>query len=301
MASRQLPPLNALRCFEAAARLGSFNKAAKELFVTPSAVSHQVKTLENYLALKLFVREKRTVKLTLQGSKYLASITHALDEIDAATRRIKANPSNNIINLSAAPAFLTRWLVPRLGQFQNKHPEIELRVSAAVGEIDFQHTDTDLAIYLGDGNWPQCTSYFLMDTVVVPVCSPRLLEDIEQSELPIDLEQMTLIHVSSRADEWPDLLEKNHLKIGKKTKSITFSSTSLALGAAMEGVGIALSDLRLVERELQFKQLVTPFEIQMETNKSFYLVHPKERQLNQTMLQFKDWLLAELTNTQHQG
>ncbi|MCV6590693.1 MAG: transcriptional regulator GcvA [Marinobacterium sp.] len=291
---RHLPPLNALRCFEAAARLGSFNKASEELFVTPSAVSHQIRTLEEFLGLKLFRREKRKATLTAAGEKYLASISHALDEIDSSTRRLMTAPNLSAINLAVAPAFLTRWLLPRLRAFQEQHPDIELRLSATMGRTDFQHSDMDMAIYLGSGEWQDVDHHRLIQTCVVPVCSPRLLEStlpLHQSE---DLQHHTLLHVASRSDEWPRILEHHNLEdIIGAAKSMRFSSTSLALNAAMEGVGIALSDSSLIERELQLRQLIIPFDISLDTRKAFYLVYPKNRPLSYGMEAFRDWVLTQ--------
>jgi len=290
---RHLPPLNALRCFEAAARKGSFNQAADELFVTPSAVSHQIKTLETFLGLKLFRREKRKAMLTAAGEKYLTSVTHALDEIDSATRRLMTAPNISAVNLAVAPAFLTRWLVPRLRAFQQAHPDIELRLSASMGQIDFEHSDTDMAIYLGFGEWPDAEHHSLIQTRVVPVCSPKLLEAHLPLSSPQDMRHHTLLHVASRADEWPHMLEHHGLDESQFMKSMSFSSTSLALNAAMEGVGIALSDISLIERELQLKQLIVPFDISLNTRKAFYLVYQENRPLTYSMEAFREWILAQ--------
>ena len=292
-AIRHLPPLNSLRCFEAAARKGSFNQAAEELFVTPSAVSHQIKTLEEFLGLKLFRREKRKAVLTAAGEKYLASVTHALDEIDSATRRLMTAPNISAVNLAVAPAFLTRWLVPRLREFQQQHPDVELRLSASMGQIDFQHSDTDMAIYLGFGEWPDAEHHTLIQTRIVPVCSPKLLEGPTPLNTPEDLKKHTLLHVASRADEWPHVLEQNGMEEAGFVKGMSFSSTSLALNAAMEGLGIALSDISLIERELQLKQLVVPFDISLNTRKAFYLVYQENRPLTYSMEAFRDWILDQ--------
>ncbi len=289
-----MPPLNALRSFESAARLGSFNKAAEELYVTPSAVSHQVKSLEEFLGLKLFRREKRRVLLTSAGEKYLASVEHALDELDSATRRLMSSPNAGAVNLSVAPAFLTRWLVPRLAQFQLDCPEVELRLSASNGLIDFAHSDTDMAVYVGSGEWRHVEKHFLRNMVLVPVCSPRLLKGPKPLKQPADLLSHTLIHVESRLDEWPQMLEEARIQKMGPSKGLTFSNTSLALSAAMEGVGIALADRELVEREVEYGQLVIPFDICLDTHKAFYLVYQKNRTLTHGMEAFRDWVLAQM-------
>jgi len=291
---RRLPPLNSLRSFEAAARHQSFNKAANELYVTPSAVSHQIKGLEDFLGLKLFRREKRSVILTAAGGKYLSGIQHALDEIDSVTRRLMASPNVGAVNLSAVPAFLTRWLVPRITQFQQQHPDLELRISANPGSIDFYNSDTDMAIYFGSGEWQDVEMHYLRNVVVVPVCSPALLQQKPTINTPEAMLNHSLIHVTSRTNEWPDLLRQTGIEYPRNQKGLSFSSTSLALGAAMEGVGIALADKMLVEREVEYGQLVVPFDLQLDTHKGFYLVYQKERKLTYAMQAFKDWLLTEI-------
>lgn len=286
--------MNALRSFEAAARLGSFNLAAEELFVTPSAVSHQVKSLEGFLGIPLFRREKRRVILTVAGEKYLSSVEHALDEIDLATRRLIATPNTSVVNIGVTPAFLTRWLVPRIRDFQELHPDVELRLSASTGKIDFYHSDTDMAVYFGRGGWDATEAYFLQGVTLVPVCSPKLLEGKYPLNKPHDLRHHTLLRVSSRPVEWKQVLDQAGIPRSAMKTSMTFSSTSLALGGAMEGAGVALTDSSLVERELKYGQLIIPFDLVLETPNAFYLVYQKGRQLNHGMKAFRDWIFNEM-------
>jgi LysR family glycine cleavage system transcriptional activator len=294
---RRLPPLNALRSFEAAARLGSFNKAADELFVTPSAVSHQIKSLEEFLGISLFRREKRRSLLTAAGEKYLSAVEHALDEIDIATRRLIASPNTSAVNISVAPAFLTRWLVPRIRDFQQVYPDVELRLSASNGPVDFFHSDTDMAIYFGYGEWDEVESHFLRGVTLMPVCSPKLLEGGKPLNTPQDLRHHTLLHVSSRPEEWQQILKKAGLPRSGANRGVTFSSTSLAMSAAMEGAGIALADIGLVEREVEYGQLIIPFEFQFKTRKAFYLVFQEGRQLTYGMQAFKEWIFDQMDST----
>ena len=291
---RRLPPLNALRGFEAAARLGSFNRAAEELFVTPSAISHQVKSLEEYLGVPLFRRDKRRIVLTASGEKYLGAVEHALDEIDMATRRLVASPNASAVNISVAPGFLTRWLVPRISDFQERFPDVELRLSASMGTVDFLHSDTDMAIYFGTGDWSGVDAHYLKGVTLVPVCSPRLLDGERPLRNPEDLRHHTLLRVSSRPDEWKQILDKAGIDRSSMNKVMTFSSTSLALSAAIEGAGVALTESSLVERELDYGQLLVPFELELETRNGFYLVYQKGRQLNYGMRSFRDWLFERI-------
>ncbi len=291
---RRLPPLNALRCFESSARLGSFARAAEELFVTASAVSHQIKSLETFLDLKLFQRTGRQVSLTAAGERYLPAISHALDEIDSATRRLMTNPNAAAVTLSVAPAFLTRWLMPRLMHFQEQQPDVELRLSASMDAVDFQHTDIDMAVRYGDGRWSGVEAIFLLGMAVVPVCSPRLLKGRHPLNTPADLQHHTLIHVSTRMDEWRTWLRAAGEEEAISSRGLRFSSTSLATNAAMEGLGIALMDRHLIGKELRDRQLVVPFDIELETQGAFYLVYPRGRSLTYGMRAFHDWILQAL-------
>ncbi|MEJ1496765.1 MAG: transcriptional regulator GcvA [Candidatus Sedimenticola sp. (ex Thyasira tokunagai)] len=295
---RHLPPLNALRSFEAAARLGSFNLASEELYVTPSAVSHQIKSLEEFLNIKLFRREKRQALLTSSGERYLSAIEHALDEIDLATRRLLTTPNVSAINLSVVPAFLSRWLVPRIRDFQESHPDVELRLSAATGLTDFTRSDTDMAIYFGRNDWTGVESHHLKAVTLLPVCSPSLLESGKPLKQTEDLLNHTLLHVTNRSNEWDQLLDDAGVDHPAIKKGLTFSSTSLAINAAIEGVGIALADRMLVEREVRYGQLVIPLEVKLNSHRDFYLVHQRGRQLTSAMRDFIDWLLAELNQDQ---
>ncbi|WP_354408187.1 MULTISPECIES: transcriptional regulator GcvA [unclassified Marinobacterium] len=286
-----MPPLNALRSFESAARNLSFNEAAEELFVTPSAISHQIKLLEEFLGLKLFRREKRKVSLTAAGERYLPSVQLALDEIESATRRLMTSPNLSAVNISVAPAFLTRWLVPRITRFQEQYPDVELRFSSTTGFIDFEHSDTDMAVYYGEGNWRGVDIHFLRYLVSTPVCSPKLAEGLNSPE---DLLKRTLIHVSGRRQEWQQILQQLGVRANTSTRTMSFSSTALAVSAAIEGIGVSLADRALVQRELEAGQLVVPFDITLDKPRAFYLVYQEKRQLTYGMQAFRDWILQEM-------
>ena len=292
--SRRLPPLKSVRAFEAAARRGSFNAAAEELFVTPSAISHQVKSLEAFLGVSLFRRARRQVQLTIAGERYLESVSHALDEIDLATRRLLASSNSGAVNISVAPAFLTRWLVPKVREFQNRHPDIELRLSPNNEPIDFAWSDIDMAIYFGDGQWPGVEVFFLREVVWVPVCSPAFIEANPKITKPEELCAHTLIDVSNRPAEWDEFLARFGVTRRKRRKRLSFSSTSLALGAAMENLGIALADRQLVAREVLYGRLVTPLDIAMDNQLGYYLVYQKHRKLTDEMQAFLGWVMEEI-------
>ncbi|WP_372740629.1 transcriptional regulator GcvA [Neptunomonas sp.] len=294
---RRLPPLNAIRVFESAARNESFVLAADELSVTASAVSHQIKTLEQFLGVVLFRRNKRKVQLTPQGEQYLLSIRYALDEIEVATQRLKSNPETDVVTISVAPNFLTRWLMPRMQRFQKKFPEVELQITASTGLIDFNRSNTDMAVYFGKGDWHDIDVHFLSDVFLVPVCSPGLITQDKPLVKPEDLRQHTLIHVSKRLDEWPQWLHLSGVESVGFSRGLRLSSSQLATAAAQEGLGVALADSTLSSREITEGKLIMPFDIMLDTQKSFYLVHQKHRMLTHGMRVFKEWVIEEMCDS----
>lgn len=291
---RRLPPLNALRVFESSARNKSFAAAAEELFVTASAVSHQIKTLEEYLGLSLFSRSKRKVELTPAGEQYLTSVRHALDEIEMATHRLTAAQETNVVQISVAPNFLTRWLMPRMARFQALYPDVELQINASMGLLDFNRTSTDMAVYFGSGEWDDIEVHFLRKVMLVPVCSPERLKGPYPLEKPEDLQHHTLIYVSKRTWEWEDWMQQAGVEFITPKGSLQMSSGQLATAAAQENLGVALADSTLTSREIKSGHLVVPFDIKLDTHKAFYLVYRKHRPLTTGMRAFKEWLMSEM-------
>ncbi|WP_108123876.1 transcriptional regulator GcvA [Saccharospirillum mangrovi] len=290
---QRLPPLNSLRSFEAAARLGSFQRAARELFVTPSAVSHQIKSLEAFLEVELFIRQTRRIELTSAGKDYLHTIQGALNEIEKATAKLTATHNSGELRLAVAPAFLSRWVLPRISRFYDQYPNIELDIAASVDRLDFAHSATDMAVYYGDGHWDDVAKLHLKDVALVPVCSPDLLaaHPIRQ---PADLAQFTLLHVMERPDEWPAWFSATGAEFRETRKAQHFSSGLLTAQAAARGLGVALTDLSLVSEELQSGQLVIAWPTQLELGKALYLVYQKDRPMSFAMRQFRDWIMAEM-------
>ncbi|WP_417519185.1 transcriptional regulator GcvA [Marinobacter sp.] len=298
---RRLPPLNALRVFEASARKGSFAAAGDELSVTASAVSHQIKTLEEYLGVRLFSRSKRKVELTPSGEQYLMSVKHALDEIEMATHRLADNQESNVVRISVAPNFLTRWLMPRMSRFREIYPDIELQISASLGLLDFNQSNTDMAVYYGNGEWDDIEVYFLQKVRLVPVCSPKLLEGNYPLRVPNDLRHHTLIYVGTRKWEWENWLQLAGAEFIAPKDSLQLSSSQLTTAAAQENLGVALADPTLTSREISSGNLVVPFDIPLDTRKAFYLVYQKHRPLTMGMKAFKEWLINEMQATDAYG
>ncbi|MAS23740.1 MAG: transcriptional regulator [Oceanospirillaceae bacterium] len=291
---RRLPPLNSLRMFEASARLTSFVAAADELAVTASAVSHQIKTLEEYLGVSLFNRSKRKVELTGAGEQYLVAVKHALDEIEVATQRLTSNLDTNVVNISVAPNFLIRWLMPRMSKFQELYPDVELQITTSLGLIDFSRSNTDMAVYFGNGDWKDIEMYFLRSLMLVPVCSPVLMRGPHPLKQVGDLKHHTLIYVSSRKHEWDDWLELAGAGFMKPKNSLAVSNGHLATAAALDNLGVALADITLTSREVESGRLVIPFDIPLDSHKAFYLVYRKHRPLTVGMKAFKEWLMQEM-------
>lgn len=291
---RRLPPLNALKMFEASARNLSFSGASEELFVTPSAVSHQVKTLENFLGVELFHRSNRKVTLTPQGEQYLTSVKHAFDEIEMATQRLSVAQGASVVQISVAPNFLIRWLMPRMSRFRALFPDVELQINASMGLLDFNRTSTDMAVYYGNGEWDDIEVEFLRKVMLVPVCGPGLLQTGPPLEKPSDLANHTLIYVSKRTWEWDNWLKKAGVEFITPKGSMQLSSSQLTTAAAQENLGVALADQTLISREIESGKLVVPFDIPLDTKKAFYLVYRKHRPLTKGMEAFRNWLMDEL-------
>ena len=290
----RLPPLNTLRSFEAAARTGSFSQAAEELAATASAVSHQIKSLENYLGVILFYRKKRKAELTDSGEKYLTSITHALREIASATEQLKSRSGTDLITISMTPHFLTRWMMPRIGKFQEQYPEIELQINASMGLIDFDKSSTDMAIYFGNGDWPEIQVHFLKDIHLVPICSPQIITKYKPLSEPGDIRFHPLIHVSKRLSEWSQWLAMANVQFRERRQGLQLSNSMLTNAAAAERLGIALGDPTLLGPELQAGKLIIPFDLPLNIHRSFYLVYQKDRPLSYGMEVFKKWVMAEM-------
>ena len=196
--SRRVPPLNALKAFEAAARHLSFTKAAEELYVTQAAVSHQIKTLEEHLGLKLFLRKNRSLLLTEEGQGYFLDIKEIFTQLIDATEKLLARGAKGSLTVSLTPSFAIQWLVPRLSLFNELHPEIDVRIKAQDQDENSLTDDVDIAIYYGRGHWSGVQTYKLHTEYLVPLCSPLLLSGHKPLNQPSDLAQHTLLHDTTR-------------------------------------------------------------------------------------------------------
>jgi LysR family transcriptional regulator, glycine cleavage system transcriptional activator len=289
---RRLPPLNAVRAFEAAARHLSFNQAAEELHVTPSAVSHQVKSLEDFLGSRLFRRAGRRVSLTRDGEGYLPAIRSALDQIDDATRRIAQHDGDAILSLSLSHTFASEWLVPRLKAFKRLFPDLELRITTQTSVPDFDQADIDVAVHRGSGDWPGLETHRVLTEELLPVCSPALLEGPTPLRHPEDLRQATLLHVMPRIEQWRDWLEAAGVPDLDPERGPKFPHTALALEAAATGLGVVVSSRLLAAPYLEDGRLVIPFDVDVPARRAYYLGYRRDRARDPKITAFRDWVLA---------
>ena len=287
----RLPPLNALKAFEAAARHESFTRAAEELCVTQGAVSHQVKALEAELAIKLFNRERQRLIITEAGRDYLAVVRDALDRIAVGTERLLHRQSAGVLTVSTSPDFAAKWLVHRLGHFAEAHAGIDLRVSATIHHVDFAREDVDMAVRHGDGNWPGLDAVQLSAEQLFAICSPKLLSGRRLGK-PTDILKFPLIHLDSRAD-WSKWLRVAGMSDNNVKHGPVLNRASMVIDAAINGQGIALARTTLAAWDLINGRLVRPFAEALRLSKTYWIVCPKATSNVPKIVTFRDWLLAE--------
>jgi LysR family transcriptional regulator, glycine cleavage system transcriptional activator len=293
MATR-LPPLNALRTFEAAARHLSFTKAAEELFVTQAAISHQIRALEEHLGAPLFRRMNRSIMLTDAGQALLPAVREAFDRLRAGVHRVQDLCCGGAFTISTTPSFAASWLAGRLARFQALHPEIELQLSATPRLVDFVREGIDCGIRYGLGDWPGLVSQRLFQTVLLPVCSPALLDGANPLRRPEDLARHTLLHALDDSDDWRLWLRAAGVEGIDPTRGLKFDSVPLVVQAAISGAGVGIGRRQLVEAELAAGRLVAPFDLELPDECAYYFVAPEGTADQPKMAAFRAWLLAEI-------
>lgn len=295
---RRLPPLNPLKAFEAAARHLSFRKAAEELNVTPAAISQMVHTLEEYLDVPLFVRLNRALRLTHAGQECLPYFSEGFERIAEGAARLRSREGSGSIKIHSAPTFASRWLVPRLDRFSQQYPEIDVEITAAYDLPDFDIDNADIAIDFGYGQYGDLYSERLFSVSLVTLCSPKLRKGKHALKKPEDLKYHRLLHdeaPNQRADQpsWADWLEAAGVKQVDPKRGPRFSHTNLALEAAMEGQGVALTLDKLAAPDIAAGRLVIPFECRLPLAAGYYLVAPRSSMERPKVAQFKSWILEE--------
>ncbi len=296
---RRIYPLNALRAFEASARQLSFVKASAELSVTPAAVSHQVKKLEEFLGLPLFRRRARGLLLTETGQLLLSELGEVFLRLDTAMERVIDSDSRGTLTLSVAPTFAVMWLIPRLQKFYEQHPDIDVRISTSLGLVDFQRDDFDAAIRLGNGEWLGLEAIRLFDETVTPMCSPRLLEGPDALKSPSDLRKHVLLHNHSmdydpESPTWESWLRAAGASDVDASRGIHFSLPDHGLQASIDGAGVVLGWRFLSAEDLAAGRVVEPFDLVQPLGSSFYLVYPEANSLRANIATLRDWLMQEV-------
>lgn len=290
--ARRLPPLNALKAFEAAARHESFTRAAEELSVTQGAVSHQVKALEAELGLKLFIREPQRLVITEAGRGYLVVVRDALDRIAAGTERLLQRQSAGVLTVSTSPNFAAKWLVHRLGRFAEMHPTIDLRISAALHHVDFAREEVDIAVRHADAPTPGLDATRLCSEQLFPVCSPELLRGRHPLRRPADLAHHVLLHLDHRRD-WSKWLDAAGVADADLSRGPVLNQASMVIDAAVDGQGVALARTGLAAWDLISGRLLRPFALALPVSYAYWIVCPKATAKLPKIATFRDWLLAE--------
>jgi LysR family glycine cleavage system transcriptional activator len=294
---RRLPPLNAVRAFEAASRHSSFQAAADELAVTAGAVAQQVKSLEQWLGIPLFRRlPSKGVSLTTAGQRYAGTLSHLLDELAEATTRLKGQDLANVLTVSTIPSFASQWLIPRLGSFRQAHPGLDLRVVAANGLTDFTREEVDVAIRYGRGRYPEMWSTLLLEEAFFPVCSQALVDHAEHPLRTVsDLRHHTLLHeepdrMIGEMVDWPRWLSAAGAAGIDARRGPRFTHTFLALQAAAAGQGVALVTSVLIGDDLATGRLVRPFGPEVPGAYNYHLVCPPENLALAKVGIFRSWI-----------
>jgi LysR family transcriptional regulator, glycine cleavage system transcriptional activator len=297
MDRRRLPPLNALRAFEAAARHMNFSRAAEELSVTPGAVSQQIQNLEDYVGAPLFKRTPKGLLLTDAAQTALPALREAFDRLGEAASMLTAAVDGRRVTVSAAPSFAAKWLVPRLGRFEAAHPEVDVWLSAGIELVDFANGEVDVAIRYGSGRYPGLEVQRLMSETVIPVASPALVAE-RALGMPEDLAHHILLHDGSPdADEscpdWTMWLTARGVKGVDGARGPRFNQSSLVIEAAMNGRGVALAKRALAQADIDAGRLVAPLQIATAVDFAYYVVHPKAKGRLPQVKAFVKWLGEE--------
>ena len=287
---RKLPSLNGIRAFEAAARAESFAKAAGELSVTPAAVSRMVQLLEQRLGVPLFERKANRLTLTEAGRAYRGGLTPILDQLAGLTAQVTAMAGSRVLTIGVGPTFATRWLIPRLADFQKQAPEVEVRFATGGATLPY-NDDWTCGIRLGDGNWPGFTAEQMFAADLRPVCAPAIAKRLKT---PDDLRNATLLRVAHASDEWPRWFKAVELsKI--RANGPEFEYYGQALQAAADGVGVAMGISPYVDDDVKAGRLVAPFAQSVSKGEHWYLIYRDARKDEAAFCAFRAWIMRAAT------
>lgn len=302
---RHIPGLQSLKAFDASARHLNFTRAAAELNVTPAAVSHQIKELEDAVGVPLFQRTSRHMQLTRQGQVLKPAVADALEGITRALQKIRQVENPTQVRVTASPSIAAKWLVPRIDRFLESMPGADVRIDVSSEPLDFDREDIDVAIRFGEGIYPGLVVEKLFHDTLFPVCSPELLKGAKPLREPKDLLQFTLIHLDWEAQGavWPNWrmwMLAAGVKDFNDTRGLHFSQTSLAVQAAVDGHGVALGDSTLVADDLASGRLVKPFELSLRSPAQFayHLITRRDTAERPMTKAFRNWIIAEAAASQ---
>ena len=294
----RLPPLKSLQAFEVAGRHLSFTDAARELNVTPGAISQQIRLLEEHLELKLFKRMNRVIVLTDAGQLFLPMISAGFEQFSEAVSLVRQKRSDGPLTITSAPSFVSKWLIPRLASFKAQHPQIDVRIDTSDRLVDFKHEDIDVGIRFGDGEYPELETLFLFSFDLIPVCSPELLQQGDGLKQVSDLKNFTLLHSNYDALDpgWPDWamwLKVVDAENVDASHGIYFNQSDLIFQAAMAGQGVALLANIMADPEIAAGRLVQPFAARLPVKLNYHLVTSPQKARIAKVVAFREWVLAE--------
>lgn len=292
---RKIPSTAALVSFEAAARHESFTKAAQELSLTQGAICRQIASLEDFLSVELFRRSRRGVKLTEAGLSYSRRVATQLDAVERDTLSVMGHTGANVIELAVVPTFGTQWLLPRLKDFQQRHPEVTVNLTNRTRPFLFADTEFDAAIYFGDADWSGTESHKLMGENPMPVCSPALL-DGRKGLTPEEIAELPLLQQTTRPYAWRQWFNAQNLNIARDLTGPRYELFSMLAQAAMHDMGIALIPPFLIQRELAEKRLVVANRNALSSIKAYYLMIPERKVESASLRAFRDWLVKQADN-----
>ena len=285
-----------MTAFEAAARLGSFRMAANELGITRSAVSHQVKSLEQHLGLQLFRRDARRAELTQSGQTYFPAVREAFDQIEAQTRALRPPASDNELTVQVYVTVALKWLIPRLHDFERRYPDMKVRLSTSYFDWDFDEKNVDTGLILARNRQPQHYYRMLFRSLLTPVCAPSLLKGPNALTSPEDLRKHKLLYVYTAEEDWHIWLEAAGITGIKLSDRLAFDSYILAQEAAIEGRGVAMTIGPFATEELKTGRLVQPFSLRVPHRHNWLFACSAENRMKPKIRRFEDWLVKQVNN-----
>lgn len=295
---RYIPSSTALKCFEASVRHLSFTRAAQELHLTQSAVSRQIRNLEEFLSRDLFIRLNKRLVLTNTGAAYYKEIVPLLDCMEnASLRMLHREDEKTTLTISALPTFASYWLMPKLAEFSKTNPQFQIKVRSLDDAAKFDPEAIDIILHYGGDHWPRAVSHHLLSESVVAVCAPSILEQLNIDKLtPSNVLDFPLLHLTSRINAWPDWLAAHDLE-SDSLAGPAFAHFHMLLEAAKHGMGIAILPSIIAKQSLASGELVAPFSQALDTPHEYLLSYPADKADLEQVVTFRDWLLNKASVT----